>query len=421
MTHMKKIITLSVLTSGLLVAGGYKIPEQSLNSMALSDAYVAHTIGADTAFYNPAAMAFMGDKQYVETALTVAHLIEQKYTADYLPSILSGESEAEYLPMLAAFYVAEPMGDLRWGVSLTVPGGLTKRWESAAQKAYAEEFTLQTVDLNPVFSYRVNDQFSIGGGIRLLYAQGVVKSDSSDLFDAGFAPASIKREMEGNTIEFGYNLALLYKPTSDINFAVTYRSNVDLNVEGEANLYFGGVGQQYDAEVTVPIPAALNVAISKTWEEKYTLEFKYERTFWSSYEDLDFNYDRPIQASLVGSFDDPSPREWSDVNSFRLGATIAVNEKTTMLFGAGIDESPVSKEYIGFELPDSDSKVFSMGFRYKQNDQLSWGGSILYSSEESTTLAPGDVDANHNAILNQGGKFTDGGAILATLGLSYEF
>jgi len=406
-----------VLTSGLLVAGGYKIPEQSLNSMALSDAYVAHTTGADTAYYNPAAMAFMGDKQYIETALTVAHLSAQTYSA----GIFSGKSETENLPILTAFYVGKPMEDLRWGVSFTVPGGLTKRWESAAQKAYAEEFTLQTVELNPVFSYKVNDQFSVGGGLRLLYAQGVVNSDSTDLYNAGLAAVSVKREMEGNTVEFGYNLALLYKPTLDINFAVTYRSNVDLNVEGEANLYFGGVGQQYNADVTVPIPAALNVAISKTWEEKYTLEVKYERTFWSSYEVLDFNYDRPIQGALVPSFDDPSIRDWKDVNSFRLGMTAAVNEKTTMLFGAGIDESPVLKEYIGFELPDSDSKVFSMGFRYKQNDQLSWGGAILYSDEESIVIAPGDVDVDHNAIINQGGSFTDGGAILVTLGLAYEF
>ena len=54
-----KGLALSAVASSMLVAGGYKIPEQSLNSMALGAAYVAHTMGADTAYFNPANMAFM--------------------------------------------------------------------------------------------------------------------------------------------------------------------------------------------------------------------------------------------------------------------------------------------------------------------------------------------------------------------------
>ncbi len=42
--------------------------------------------------------------------------------------------------------------------------------------------------------------------------------------------------MEGDTFEFGYNLALAYKPTNDINLAVTYRSEIDLEEEGTAKL-----------------------------------------------------------------------------------------------------------------------------------------------------------------------------------------
>lgn len=404
---MKKITVLSIITSGLLTAGGYKLPEQSLNSIALSDAYVAHTMGADTAYYNPAAMAFMGNKQYMEGALTLAHLPSQVYS--YGP--LSGESEVENLPILTSFYVAEPKGDFRWGMSLTVPGGLTKRWETPYQKLFAEEFTLQTVEINPVVSYKVNDNFAIGGGFSLLYAQGIVNSDGGSI-------APIKREMEGNTFEFRYNLAMLYKPTSDINIAVTYRSNIDLDLEGEANLYFGGVGQQYDATVSVPIPATLNIAMSKTWQDTVTLEAKYERTFWSSYKTLDFNYNRPIQAGLYDSFDKPLTRDWSDVNSFRLGLTIKMDNKITAMLGAGIDESPVPLETIGFEMADSDARVFSMGFRYQQNEHLSWGAAFVVSDKDAISLNPGVAE---NPILVKGGGFSEGGAYLTTVGMAYEF
>ncbi len=404
---MKKIIALSVITSGLLVAGGYKIPEQSLNSMALGAAYVAHTTHADTAYFNPANMAFMGEKQYIDGAITLAHLPPNVYT---LGGAYSGESETENILIPNGHYVAAPMGNFRWGVSMVAPAGLTKRWETPYQKLYAEEFTLKNVEINPVASYKINEQFAIGGGLRLVYSEGIVSSDGAD------AGAPIKREMEGNTIEFGYNLAATYKPTSDIILAATYRSNIDLDEEGQANLYFGGVGKQYDAGVSVPLPAALNLAISKTWDT-FTLEFNYERTYWSAYETLDFTYGSPITPGLVPYFDDAQARNWVDTNTFRIGATIEL-EKITVMMGFAIDESPVPVETIGFELPDSDAKIFSMGFRYQQTEEISWGAAFLYDSKESLSLERGVAD---NAVLAQGGGFSGGGAFLTTIGGSYEF
>ncbi len=406
---IKNIIGLSIITSGLLVAGGYKIPEQSLNGMALGAAYVAHTSGADTAYYNPAAMAFMGDKQYMDAGITLAHLPSNEYT---LIDPYSGESEVENILIPYSHYVANAIGDFRWGLSIVAPAGLTKRWESKYQKLFAEEFTLKNVEINPVFSYKVNDKFAIGGGLRLVYSEGVVNSDGTDI-------APIKREMEGNTIEFGYNLALIYKPTSDINVAVTYRSNIDLEEDGQANLYFGGVGQQYDATVTVPIPAALNIAISKTWQDKFTLEFNYERTYWSTYKNLDFDYDRPIANPILKEkFDDPLARNWKDTDTFRIGATVKMDNKLTLMMGFAIDETPVPAETIGFELPDSDAKIFSMGFRYQQTDTLSWGAAFLYDSKDARSLERGVAE---NAVLTNGGTFAEGGAFLTTVGMSYEF
>ena len=403
----KKIILLSAVTTSILTAGGYKLPEQSLNAVALSDAYVAHTVGADSAYYNPAAMAFMDENQSIEGAITLAHLGSQKYAL----GPVSGKSETENLPIPTLFYVAQPTENIRWGMSMTVPGGLTKRWKTPYQKLFAEEFTLRNLEFNPVVSYKINEHFALGGGVRFIYSQGIIKSDGGKIVAA-------KREMQGDTIEFGYNLALLYKATSDINVAVTYRSNIDLDEEGEANLYVGAVGQQYNATVSVPLPATLDIAISKTWQENVTLEVKYQRTYWSAYETLDFNYDRPIQAGLVKSFDNPLVRNWKDTNSFRVGASMKMNSKLTTMLGFGIDETPVPLETIGFEMADSDARIYSAGFRYQQNEQLSWGVSCLVTDKASLSLTPGIAE---NAILKKGGTFSKGGAILTTLGLSYEF
>jgi len=403
---MKKTILLSITATSFLMSGAYKIPEQSLNSMALGAAYVAHTDGADTAYHNPANMAFMDYKQFAEAGLTWAHLPRNVFEGT--DTTASGQSEIENLQLPFLHYVSNPIGQFRWGASLTVPGGLTKRWESPEQKTYAEEFTLKVIEVNPVASYKVSEQFAVGGGLRLIYSEGIVNSDGTG------TSKPIKREMEGDTIEFGYNLAVSYRPTSDINMAVTYRSNIDLGEEGEANLYLANMGNQYDASVTVPLPAALNVAVSKTWHDKYTVELNYEKTYWSAYEELDFNYGSALpNAILIGAFDDPKPRNWSDTDTFRIGLTAEVTPTVTVMAGYAKDETPINKKNLSYELPDSDADIYTIGVRMKHNDNLSYGISYLHDKKESFSVAQGDDKIN--------GKFSEGGANLLTVGMAYTF
>ena len=418
---MKRIVqglTLSVAASSVVMAGGYKIPEQSLNSMALGAAYVAHTDGADTNYFNPANMSFMADeKQYIEGGLTLAYLPAITYT---LMDPYSGESEPESIPIPFFHYVSKAYGDYRWGVSLTAPGGLTKRWNTPAQRAYAEEFTLKIVELSPSLSYRVNDQFSVAGGLRLVYSEGIVKSNGDKMSAIiGDPRANVARDMEGDTIEFGYNLALTYKPTSDINLAMTYRSEVDLDEEGTATLSAGGM-EMYNGEATVsvPLPAALNISASKTWNNMFTVELNYERTFWSAYETLDFGYGGANIGPLTPIFDTPIPKDWKDTNTFRISATVEMENGITAMMGFSLDEAPAVEKTIGFELPDSDARIFSMGFRYQQTENLSWGLAMLYDAKDSFSITKGVAD---NPVLANGGSFGGGGAYLTTIGVSYEY
>jgi len=408
MKRLVKGIALSAVVSSVVIAGGYKIPEQSLNSMAKSGANVAYTTGADANYDNPANMSFLdASKSYVEGGVTLVHLPSNVYT---LMDPYSGKSEVENIPIPFFHYVSEAMGDFRWGVSMVVPGGLTKRWESQPQKSFVEEFTLKVIEVNPNISYKLADNFSIAGGLRLIYSEGIVKSTGR-----------ISRDMEGDTFEFGYNLAMMYKPTPDINLALTYRSNIDLDQEGNAKLSSGAnVVYDGDATVSVPLPASLNLAISKTWQESFTLEFNYERTFWSSYKNLDFEYGGANIGGLTPFFDTPIPKNWKDTNTFRLGATVKMDNKITVMMGFAIDESPVPVNTLGFETPDTDAKLFSMGFNYQQTENLSWGLAFLYDSKEAIKIEPGSTITN-NPVLANGGSFSGGGAYLTTVGILYEF
>ncbi len=405
---MKKSIVLSIAASAMVMASGYKIPEQSINSTALNAAYTAYTMGADAAYFNPAAMSFMDDKSYIEAGLTLAHLPSIEFTSD-ANAAYDGESKTENIPIPFGYFVAKPNGDWRWGVSLTAPGGLSKRWDTPAQKASAQEFTLRIVELSPSVSYKVNDQFSLGGGLRLIYSDGIVKSDAG----------AIARDMEGDTLAAGYNLALLYKPTSDINMAATYRSKVDLNEKGNAKLYCNGaIAYDGGASVEIPLPATLVLGVSKTWDDRLTLELDWERAFWSAYKELDFKYDSAIPAPLVPYFDAPIAKDWKDADTYRLGISYKMDNDIIMMAGYARGESPAPMKTIGFELPESDANNYSLGFRYKQNENLSWGAAILYSDKDSMHIPAGVAD---NQVIKGGGTFDKGGAVLATIGVAYEF
>ena len=411
---MNKIITLSVITTTLAMSSAYKLPEQSVNSMALGAAYIAHTKGADTTYFNPAGMAFMRDKNFIEASASLIHVFSQEYTLD---GVRDGSSEVEDIVVPDFHYVSPKVGDFRFGLSFLIPGGLTRRWETPFQKISAQEFTLKILELNPTMSYKINENFAVGGGVRFIYSEGVVKSDGGTIFP-------LKREMEGNTIEFGYNLAMLYKAPYEINLAMTYRSNIDLKEKGEANLFLGGVGKQYkDADVTVPLPAGLNIAMSKTFGGYYTIEFVYERTFWSTYKNLDFNYKNPPTNPVLSSaFDDSKARNWKDSDAFRVGLTAGITHELTLMYGFSYDKTPVQNRYIGFELADSDAMVFSGGARYQYSKNFSFGASLLYDIKDDIKLKAGEHDDKSPFnVLNSGGKFDKGGALLGTVGIAYEF
>ncbi|WP_457607695.1 OmpP1/FadL family transporter [Nitratifractor sp.] len=421
MNRMKKgAALLSLAAATALGAAGYKLPEQSLNSMALGAAYVAHTTGADTAYYNPANMAFLDpESQYVEGALTLVHLPSIDFKGEQLMSVpfppgyvlipADASTKVENIPVGHLHYVSPAFGNWRFGLSVTAPGGLSKRWDEKIQKLYAQEFTLKIIEVNPSFSYRINDQWSVGGGIRIVYSDGKVQSDGN----LPFPGARFARDMTGDSIDFGYNLALSYRPSDDLQFAVTYRSNVNLTLIGNATIYAGSPTTpiyQGGARVEVPLPATLAIAAAKTFDERLTVELVYERTFWSKYKDLDFNYDVPLPV-----FDDPIDKSWKDTNTFRLGLTYLYSDRLTLMAGYAYDETPVPDRTLGYELPDSDAHIFSAGFRYKQTENFEWGMAILYDRKKKRTIPLG---SNENGI---GGTFSKGGALLTTVGFQYRF
>ena len=400
---MKKFLLSSLVLSCSVYAGGYKIPEVSTNGVALSAANIAHGHGADTAYYNPANMVFMEDGQNIEADLIYIGLDPVKYkgkvTGDPTTYDISAESENFFIPSLN--YVSPKLGEnnVRVGLSVVVPGGLSKRWNDSPGVDRAEEFTLEIVEINPTLAIPITDKLAFAFGFRVVVTSGVVKSSSA-----------VSRDMTGDSVDMGYNLALAYKATDKLEFGATYRSKVNLTVEGNAKLY-SPTDLVYDggATVTIPLPAFATLAAAYTFDTKTTVELVFERNMWSSYKNLDFNYAGNV-GYLAPYFDDPIAKDWKDSNAYRIGVTQELDEWTLMA-GAVYDESPIPDETLSFELPDSDALSVSAGARYQYNKNINIGLSALYSMRDTRSVDNDDLQ----------GEFSNSNVLIISAGLGYKF
>lgn len=405
MKQTLKVATLLSLSAATLLASGYRIPEQSLNSTALSAAYVAGANGADASYFNPANMVFMGGSAEIEMAFTYINLAQIKY-ADASSAALNGDSKKEHFYVPTMHYVSPMMGNWRYGLSIVAPGGLSKRWDTTYQMAKAKEFTLKVIEVNPTASYKVNEQFALGFGLRGVYTDGVIQMQ-------GTALGGYTNKMEADSIDFGYNLAMSYKPVKDLTLSATYRSKVDLTVKGSAKGQIAGTAFSSDANTQIPLPASLALAAAYTMD-KTTVEFVFERTYWSAYDSLDIDFVETVPDTVFGA---ASPKEWKDVNAYRIGISHQYSDALKLMAAFAIDKNPVPDNKVSFELPDSDAKLYSVGFEYKLDKQMSIGLAYLYDVKESRRV-------NTRTISNPAGvngEFTNAAAHLVTASLKYKF
>lgn len=401
---MKKRISVVALASlfiaGSAFASGYRIPEQSIDSTAKAGANIASADNADATYYNPANMTSTADAWQVEADLTYIHLTAVEYE-DYRTSAYDSTSEKENFFIPTLFVVSPDYNDFRFGFSINTPYGLAKQWRDPFAAQFAEKFSLLTVELNPTVAYEINDMFSVAGGVRMLYSEAHAIQNA--------APVGYQ-DLSADSIDWGYNLALAVTPTEESNISVTYRSNIEMSLEGDVMVMAGGTSMSMDAESSsFPAPAVLAISGAYTFD-KLTVELTWDRTFWSEYEDMDITYGM-ADAMLSQAFGLPATKDWVDTNAYRIGLEYVFSDFFTLMGGFAYDENPVPDETLDFSLPDSDALLFSVGARFQVTEQMELGFGALYDYKESREV--------NNGVIN--GEFTNASAIMFTVGLGYTF
>lgn len=418
---------ISLLAASLLFFGfsgspsvygaGFQIPNQSLKAIGSAGANIAYSTGPDAAYYNPANMSFLEDKFAVETSLTTLWLPEVEYRDNRDP-VLDGSSDFEIFYLPQVHLVSEEYKDFRFGFALTYPYGLAKSWDQLFPQVVARKFSLTVVEASPGVSYRVGDALSFAGGLRLIYSKGEVRNTAVNPPIGAIAPlTTLDRDLDADDLAMGYNLALTLQPTPVWRLAATYRSKVDLNLEGDGDLFalagpFSAGRYNGSVALDLTLPAVFSLATSYTFGE-LTLEVAWNRTFWSDIDELDFNYAQSLAGSPLQVFDQPVAKDWDDSDALRFGLTYQLSKQITTTLGFAIDNTPIPERTVNFDLPDSDAYMYGLGIQYAPNASLKLGVSYMYfhTTSRSVTSSTTGID----------GTFDDGGAHAVTVGVITTF
>lgn len=416
-----KPVLMMVLTLGMTVpafGGGIDNKQNFSAAYAGSLSRNGATDGADVAAYNPAGLTILGNGFYLEVDA-------QPFTFDY-DHTYNGETHTSSPSLVAptAFAVHKSDNLALWGAFTINGGGGETKYEDGNiitegignalsagmfaeaglpaggtlenQYAYAESFDYT---FTTGATYKINDIFSIAGGIRYIITDKEVDIHGDYL--GTYIAGKYDQEADGFGGIFGLNI----HPGNTVNIGIRYETQVDLdwktdtsksNTAGVALLSaFDRVdGQSYARD----LPAVL--ALGLEWKVRPNLTLKPSTSLYFE-KDADWG----TQNDAV------------DGNSYEvaLAAQYDINQAWSITTGymfIDVDMKPENFGIIEKMNPPLDCHAVALGTRYKYNERLTFtfgltGYFYVSDTAPATAVTP---EVTYEKTLYQAG-----------IGLQYKF
>ena len=392
------VLTFSFLLTPSLFGAGFQLQERSASG--LGRAFSGEASIADDASIvasNPAAMLLLGGDWNFSAGAT---FINPGADATLFPTLTGGNdgpeltdddvADSAYVPY---FYGTKKIND-RFALGLGVFSGfgLRTNYDNSTAALVGTDFSeVITVNFNPSIAYRITDKLTLGAGFDVTYAQGEISSRAPGGGGAGLFG------LRGNEIAFGYNVGLLYEFSERTRIGLHYRSSIDLELEGSAeispafnDLILGGVNAQRgalgapllpdgtvdvdgrgDGSLDIELPATIELSIYHELSDKWAIHGDILWTGWSSFDNLEPR--TGVVDGNTGIAVDPflaTAQNWNDTFRYSLGATYQPNESWTFRTGVAYDESPIDDEFRTLRIPDGDRFWLSLGASYAINENV---------------------------------------------------
>ena len=396
----KKILALVVMVVASLLpavgqAGGLFLTEFGTEDVALAGAgWAARAQDASTLFKNPAGMSLLEGNQF-QGGLQALYF-NGGFSGTNTPwGGDGGGNPVGVLPAASGFYVHSLSKDVKVGLGMLSNFGLAEKFNDGwAGRYYVKQSALVGITFAPVASYRVNEQFSIGGGPNIMVGYMKTTANINNILPPGIGDGQL--EVKDTAVGVGGEFGVLYEPKKGTRVGVTYYSPIKLNFSDTptfsnlgtigGNLQANGVlNKRVDLGMTVPQHVMLSGyhELSDAWA--IMGDFGWEN--WSQFGQVDVSVVSPTTTSLT------TASKFDDTYHVGIGTQHRLNPEWLLNGGFAYDSSMVSDANRSIALPVGATYKFGMGTNWLKSPNVKLGFSyeLAYAGDMSISQNRGPL------------------------------
>ncbi|TDR50648.1 long-chain fatty acid transport protein [Halomonas ventosae] len=436
-------IASTALIASQVSASGFQVREQSAKTLAnaLSNA-AAGAEDASFMAYNPAAIGNIDGNQvaggvaYIDANFELQdESASSVFGVPYTSDTSSQGGESAVVPSFAAKTQLNEQFDL--GLAIYAPYGLSTKYDKDwIGRYHAVETELTTIDFQPTLNYRATERLNLAVGLRAQYADATLSNavDTATIgalrvaagggnpasTAAGAGQADGFAEVTGDDWGYGYTLGALFQATDQTRLGISYRSEIDLTLEGEVDyssdnpLVAAGLPDDQSGTADLTTPANLNLGIYHQLTDRLALMANAEWTEWSSFDELVVEFEDGTDSSTT--------ENWDDTWAFSVGANYALTPQWLLRAGLGVDESPVpSAEFRTPRVPDADRQWATLGATWMPSPELGITAGYMHVFADDGDIDQQATFENENATKgNLSGTYEVSADVFA-LSVDYRF
>lgn len=410
-------ITTATLASQHALAAGFQLNAQS--ATGLGRAFAGDAVIADNASVmarNPAAMALFDEMELSLGLISITSMIEVKdaqysvFNGSGYTTSSSNYDDAGDTSFVPNIHLVVPVNDkFAWGVNAYSNFGTKTEFDSSfAASEYGGLTDVKSFNLGLAGSYRLNEQWSFGAGLDLIYGEGTLRRTTSPTLSAvltqGASTSFTALDTKADGWALGFNVGTVFELDEKNRFGFSYRYSPDLEAEGDISKL--GTTYQNDT-LHMPLPDIAEFSGYHRLNDKYAVHYSVQWIGWSEFDKL--------TADKAGHIND---YKWQDGMHYSIGGTYYLNSDWTLRAGYMHDTS-AQDQVTSISVPDSDRNWLSAGFTYHIDDKsnVDFGFTYLMGDDvkvEESTQSP----TNPNLTLSSVSGTTHADAIL--MGLQYS-
>jgi long-chain fatty acid transport protein len=378
---------LVLLHAQAAAAAGFAVASQGAESLGLAGAATARGDVDDAGFYNPAAWALRPGLFAAAGATWVQAALQHSHPA-------TGDHRANTPAALPPYlYLAESDGEFSVSLAGNIPFGSGLSWaEDWPGRFEVTAISLRAYEASAAAALRLGN-LAASAGVRVLPASVSL----SRRIDAVASEGSVTVEADG--FGWGGQASLLWRPPGGFAVGASYRSQVRLHLEGNANF----------ADVPVELAARAHdgpASTTLTLPDRAALGTSYQHGQWTASADLEWTHWSLLRAIEIDFLDAATPdvsqpRQWQDVFAFHLGAEFAARPDLSLRAGIAYDQSPAPAATLSPSSPDGDRVLASVGASYRLGPvglHLAYAHTFIGSRVVAGDSLPGRYEASADLL-----------------------